>query len=132
MATERGRVGLGYQHCLALSALLANVGLVFVSLAISFCGMTLGSLLAETAYVLAYGDEGDAEFSTVMFKGLVGFVLFLGMPVVFYLVRTTELVLDRELSRLTKYGSTIAALAVVVFLLAGSRFDYQWMIFSAT
>jgi hypothetical protein len=117
---------------MARSLLLANVGVVVVSLAISFCGMTLGLLVAETAYALVYGNEGDAEFSALVFKGLVGLALFLGMPVVFYIVRTTELTLRLELSRLAKYGSTIGVLVTVILLLAGSRFDYQWVIFLMT
>jgi hypothetical protein len=128
-----GGLGLSMtMRSVSLLALLAYAGLAFVSLAISFCGMTLGALVAETAYVLVYGNEGDAEFSALVFKGLVGLVLFLGMPVAFYLVRTAELVLDAEFSRIVRYGSTIALLMIAVLLLAGSRFDYQWVIFSST
>jgi len=115
-----------------VSRTLANFGLVLVSLAISFCGMTLGSLIAETAYTIVYGNEGDAEFFTIVFKILVGVFLFIGLPIIFYVVRTTELVLHAEFSKLMVYGSTLTLLMLATLLLAGSAFDYQWIIFFST
>jgi len=94
--------------------------------------MTLGSLIAETAYTIVYGNEGDAEFFTIVFKILVGVFLFIGLPIIFYVVRTTELVLHAEFSKLMVYGSTLTLLMLATLLLAGSAFDYQWIIFFST
>ncbi len=112
--------------------IVAKAGFVFVSLAISFCGMTLGSLIAETAYVLAYGNEPDAEFSTTMFKILVGIFLFVGMPIILYAIKTAELFFQTEFSKPVTYLASLGLLMAAVAVLAGRAFDYEWIILFAT
>jgi hypothetical protein len=110
---------------MSVSRILTNVALIIISLAISFCGTRMGSLVAEAAYALVYGNEADAEFSASLFKLLMSIFLFIGMPVVFYAVRTTETALHTRLSRAVQHGSTVAALVLTISLLAGRDFDYK-------
>jgi hypothetical protein len=115
-----------------VSNALGSLGLVFVSMAISLCGLRVGELAAKAAYALALGNEADEEFYASLFRFLTGLFMFIGMPLAFYLLRAGQAAAKASLSRLMQYGFTLTALVVVTGLLAGSEFDYRWVIFLAT